>query len=355
MWSQVEGTYLNLLNFPREIGLKRTIVHSQHQYKRYLDNMRSKTSCYTSLYSFSRKNEHNKPDYRYAIIDRAWWDFDAGERGGIEQVKQDVAELIKRLDGDIRLVATGRGFHVHQLFNESVCGPEYRLSLEHYQRRKAKGLVTLDGVGFPEKMTRIPNTYNPKRGRWCVVIDAHAFAADPDNFVIPKSPQRLPRTLHPFGTHGTLPANNRFDFIGWAEKYAPEAEDYSFADSVELDEKTLTAGTVPLMPCLAREVHKNKPNHHVRVALVQHMADNLRDFANPESLSKEQRERIEDEIFDYIKGLGWSNWNPTQSRKGIKTTMRYSRVPSCAWFVARGMCAGKCWRYDGTAKVPNSQ
>jgi len=293
-------------------------------------------------------NDDGKPDYRYAIIDRAWWDFDAGERGGIELVKRDVAELIRRLDGDIRVVATGRGFHVHQLFNDTVCGPEFRLTLEHYQRRKAKGLITLDGVGFPEKMTRIPNTYNPKRGRWCVVIDGRKFAQDPDNFIIPKSPSPTARTLHPFGES----TSSGFNFKKWADAYAPEQEDYTLVKGVSLDSDALTAGSVPLMPCLARGVHQNKPNHHVRVALVQHMADTLRDFADPDALTKEQRVAIEDEIFDYIKGLNWSNWNATNSRKGIKSTMKYRRVPSCAWFVARNMCMGKCWRYDGTAEVP---
>ena len=310
--------------------------------------MRSKTSCYTSLYSFNQMTDEGKPDYRFAIIDRAWWDFDAGERGGIELVKRDVAELIRRLDGDVRVVATGRGFHVHQLFNDTVCGPEFRLTLEHYQRRKAKGLATLDGVGFPEKMTRIPNTYNPKRGRWCVVIDGRKFAQDPDNFPIPKSPSPTARTLHPFG----VSTENGFNFKKWAENYAPEQEDYTLVEGVSLDSDALTAGSVPLMPCLARGVHQNKPNHHVRVALVQHMADTLRDFADPDALTKEQRVAIEDEIFDYIKGLNWSNWNATNSRKGIKSTMKYRRVPSCAWFVARNMCMGKCWRYDGTAEVP---
>ena len=310
--------------------------------------MRSKTSCYTSLYSFNQMTDEGKPDYRFAIIDRAWWDFDAGERGGIELVKRDVAELIRRLDGDVRVVATGRGFHVHQLFNDTVCGPEFRLTLEHYQRRKAKGLATLDGVGFPEKMTRIPNTYNPKRGRWCVVIDGRKFAQDPDNFPIPKSPSPTARTLHPFG----VSTENGFNFKKWAENYAPEQEDYTPVEGVSLDSDALTAGSVPLMPCLARGVHQNKPNHHVRVALVQHMADTLRDFADPDALTKEQRVAIEDEIFDYIKGLNWSNWNATNSRKGIKSTMKYRRVPSCAWFVARNMCMGKCWRYDGTAEVP---
>lgn len=340
-----------LLTFPRELGLKRAIVEGRNQYSHFLKRMRDKTSCYTSLYSFERIRE-GKPDYTSAVIDRAWWDFDAGERGGIEQVKQDVAKLISRLEGDIRVVATGRGFHVHQLFNQSVVGHEYRLPLEHYQRRKAKGLPTLDGVGFPEKMTRIPNTYNPKRGRWCVVIKAEDFVNDPMNFPIPKMPKATDSIFHPFGK--VNPSVEAFDFSSWADKYAPEAEDYSFAESVVLDDNTLSAGSVPLMPCLARGVHQEAPNHHVRVALVQHMADALRDYADPRSLTPQQKNKIEDEIFDYIKGLHWKNWNPTVSRKGIRTNLNYKRVPSCAWFVARGMCASKCWRYDGTVEIPDN-
>lgn len=340
---------MSLLSFPREIGLKRALIKSENAYRNYVTRLGTLTSCYTSLYSFTRMNEEGRPDYRYAVIDRAWWDFDAGERGGIEQVKRDVADLIARLDGDVRLVATGRGFHVHQLFSESVVGAEYRLPLEHYQRRMARGLVTLDGVGFPEKMTRIPSTYNPKRGRWAVVIDAQEFAKNPDEYKIPSSPTPTFDNLDPFEGQ---PVKQGFDFIKWMESYAPTAEDFEAVERVSLDEEMLTAGDVPLMPCLAHGVRQESPNHHVRVALVQHMADTLRDFADPDAISKEQRLQIEDEIFQFIKGLGWKNWNPTLSRKGIRTNMRYRRVPSCAWFIARGMCAGKCWRYDGSAPVP---
>ena len=340
---------MSLLTFPREIGLKRALVKNEGIYQNYVKRLGTLSSCYTSLYSFTKMNDEGRPDYRYAVIDRAWWDFDAGERGGIEQVKYDVAALINRLDGDVRVVATGRGFHVHQLFNQSVVGGEYRLPLEHYQRRMAKGLVTLDGVGFPEKMTRIPSTYNPKRGRWAVVVDGREFAKVPEKYKIPSKP--LPDFVHLDPFIGKK-VENGFDFISWVQKYAPEPEDFSAIQSVSLDSDMLTAGSVPLMPCLAHAVRQDKPNHHVRVALVQHMADTLRDFADPEAISAEQKYEIEEEIFNFVKGLGWKNWNPTLSRKGIRTTMKYRRVPSCAWFVARGMCAGKCWRYDNTVSVP---
>lgn len=343
---------MSLLTFPREIGLKRALVKSEHTYRNYVKRLGTLSSCYTSLYSFTRMNEEGRPDYRYAVIDRAWWDFDAGERGGIEQVKVDVADLIKRLDGDVRVVATGRGFHVHQLFNESVVGAEYRLPLEHYQRRMARGLVTLDGVGFPEKMTRIPSTYNPKRGRWAVVIDGRKFSKDPEKYKIPSCPLQDYDHFDPFNG---MKVENGFDFLTWLAKYAPEQEDFKSIESVSLDSEMLTAGSVPLMPCLAHGVRQEKPNHHVRVALVQHMADTLRDFADPNAISTEQKLKIEDEIFDFIKGLGWKNWNPSLSRKGIRSTMKYKRVPSCAWFIARGMCAGKCWRYDGSAPIPDTK
>lgn len=336
------------MNFPREIGLKRALVRSQHDYDHYVNRMGSRTSCYTSLYAFERLNEEGRVDYASAVIDRAWWDFDMGERGGIEQVKQDVAELLRRLgDTDVRLVATGRGFHIHQMFSEPVRGREMRQPLEAYQRRMARGLVTLDGVGFHEKLTRIPNTFNPKRGRWAVVINPADFLADPMGFPIPDRPQSGVNAKHPFGG----PSEGAFDFRGWLGTYTPLDEDYGGPERVELDASMLEAGDVPLMPCLARAIHDENPSHHVRVALVQHMADTLRDYAHPDAIPKEQRLVIEDTIFDYIKSLHWSNWDARVSRKGIRTNMRYPRVPSCAWFNARSMCTGKCWRYDGTCKV----
>ena len=73
------------LTFPREIGLKRTVVGSKLLYKKYVNKMRTLTSCYTSLYSFDKMNEEGRPDYRSARIDRAWWDFDAGELGGLNR------------------------------------------------------------------------------------------------------------------------------------------------------------------------------------------------------------------------------------------------------------------------------
>ena len=49
-----------------------------------------------------------------------------------------------------------------------------------------------------------------------------------------------------------------------------------------------------------------------------------------------------------IKSLGWRDFKENLTRIGIKTNMNYDNAPSCRWFNLRGMCKGKCWRYDGS-------
>jgi len=332
------------MNFPREIGLKRTICDNLKQFNDYVGKLNGKSNCYTSLYAF--KNRRTDMSWKFdvdsAIIDRAWWDFDEGERGDIQSVKTDVCELIQRL-GDtrsVRLVATGRGFHVHQLFKRPVTGREWHEHLGRYQRQMANGLKTLDGVGFPAKLTRIPDTYNVTRNRWAVNIPVEAFLSDCLHYPIPTTPNNKHAVLDPFtGDLEGVP----FDIVKWvADNPKQDVELQAFEGEIG------SAGEVPIPPCLERAVKHDNPKHDVRVALVQTMAEELRWFTDPTSLSQSELKEMEDTIFNYIKGLGWRDFNEYRSRLGIRTNLGYSRSPSCRWFNVRGMCKGKCWRYDGT-------
>ena len=102
-----------MLSFPREIGLRRQLCDSKNQFTNYVTKLGARTSCYTSLYHYER-SDGNRVDYSSVVYDRAWWDFDEGHNGDINAVKDDVWTLLQRLEGDVRVVATGRGFHVHQ-------------------------------------------------------------------------------------------------------------------------------------------------------------------------------------------------------------------------------------------------
>ena len=337
MWAPMDA---GLIAFPREMGLKRSLCRSRQQLREYIGRLNGKSNLYTSLYAFRdvERTKAWKVDTSTAIIDRAWWDFDAGERGDIEQVKNDVRELLARLVGDCRVVATGRGFHVHQLFSRPVVGRDFDTHLQRYQRLMSDGLPTLDGFAFPAKLTRIPNTYNCTRKRWAVVIPPKAILDD--DFKIPKRP------VKEWGEHCPFfgkPNQSDFDFVMWVNNNPPpKVEMQPFTGEVG------SAGDVPIMPCLEKAINANSPTHEVRVALVQHMSQELRWFADPSTLSQEQRREIEDTIFSYLKSLKWDNWNEHKSRQGIRTNIGYANAPSCRWYNLRGMCEGKCWRYDGT-------
>ena len=334
--------------FPREIGLKRTVCTDKDRLQSYVSGIMGVSSCYTSLYSFKRLEEswRTRVDYSSAIIDRAWWDFDTV--GDIDDVKRDVATLCSRLEGDFRIIATGRGFHVHLLFNKPVVGREWAMHLQRFERQKAKGLKTLDGVGYPEKITRIPDTYNPKRNRWCVVIDHLAFLESPLEYSIPNKPIPDLKVLCPY--RGDRRPQEGFDFIWWCNTHpltvsAEESRPATFLGGAVDD--------IPIPPCLDGAINTDNPPHEMRVALAQHLSENLRWFRPPESFSKEDKAKIEDQICEYISKLNWRDYNPHRTRAGVRSCMNYKGAPSCAWFEVRGICPGPCWRDDGTRRFAN--
>ena len=328
--------------FPREIGLKRTQCATQADFTRYVQKMWDKTACYTSLYAFGgmKWNGYRQVfDYNTAIIDRAWWDFDGMDD---PQVKTDAATLINRLEGTVLAVATGRGFHIHQIFKEPVREDRWPTELVRYEREMADGLATLDCIGTVDRLCRIPNTLNPKRKRYAVAIDAVKFAADPHGYVIPNVPR-----LHDFHHDPFYEHESTFSLVKWVHNNPPEQT------SVEYDTMVgdiVSAETIPIMPCL-ESIYTTNPTHHVRVALAQHLLENLKNFAHPTTLTVDQKNKCVEEAIEFIKPLGWRDFKESISRKHLASIVEYEGSQSCRWFVGKGMCKGKCWRYDGTVQL----
>jgi len=334
----------DLLTFPREIGLKRQVCNSRLDFKEYIRKLNGKADLYTSLYGFRDINDKDNT----AIMDRAWWDFDANDRYTIEQVKDDVATLLTRLEGDVRLVATGRGFHIHQLFNTAVDSRTWRHTIDRYQRKMAEGLPTLDGVGYPRKLCRIPHTYNAKRGRFAVMVDANTFKTTPHATPIPNRPKESPVAhLHPYWGEARQ-HKGEFCIQLWAAENPVELMGDWNVQQVTVIEGTQEA--IPMIPCLQREIEVSNPPHHIRVALAQHLFEHLRNFAEPTALTAEQKERMIDIAVSFIQNLDWQDYNEQVTRKALNTLVSYGRSTSCAWFCKRGLCPAPCWRDDGTRR-----
>jgi len=336
------------LDFPRQIGKKRTTCLSARDFKNYVDFLGDKSSCYTSLYGFKRLHEDGRPDYSTAIIDRAWWDFDLGKNGvTIEGVKDEVCTLIQRIyadhpDSDVRVVATGRGFHVHQMFNESISGVKWSAELQRYEAYMGRDLKSLDGIGYSEKLTRIPGTYNPSRKRWAVVINPKDFISDVQGYTIPKHPINMEKDLCPF--FGIPVPSMAFSLVKWVNDHPQEKK------AVKAHSKPFTmgiAGEVPLPPCINSLIKQPNPEHKARIFLVSEMAYNMRWFCDADALTAEQQQEIEDSICDFISTLGWLDYNPSVTRKAVKSCLSYN-PPSCRTIERRGWCHGSCWRDDGS-------
>ena len=321
-----------MLKFPRQIGLKRQKCYSKEEFDSYISRLNGKTNIYTSLYHFDDPH-----DYDTVVIDRAWWDFDMNEDYPMEVVKEDVANLIKRLEGDVRLVATGRGFHVHQIFKRPVKGRDWAFPLDRYQRKMAEGLTSLDGVGYPEKITRVSNTFNVSRGKWATPIEARVFAQNPNDYRIPKR-KNLDNMLDPF--FGIVNHDDCFDLVIWKADNPYQESNNRTNNTVKVGHH---GGEVALPTCLNRAIRMSNPPHHVRVGLVQTMAQQLRWFADPEDLTIDERMGIVDNICDFIEGLNWIDYNPATTRKYVRGMMKYKRSPSPSWYRRHNLCNGDCW------------
>jgi hypothetical protein len=326
-----------MLSFPRQVGLKRTFCHNKKEFVDYVRRLNGKTSIYTSLFSFDEVG-----NYDSAVMDRAWWDFDMNDDFTMDEVKEDVAALILRLKGDVRLVATGRGFHVHQIFKRPVRGREWAIHLDRYERKMAEGLNSLDGVGYPEKMTRVSGTYNPKRKKWAVTIPAHDFAQDPFNYRIPERPLPEYRNLDPF--QGIFAESDCFDLVKWSkDNPMPVRKEINFVGAK--DSMGVVTGACALPTCLERAIQVSNPPHHVRVALVQEMRRQLAFYAPPTALSEEENHEITNEICVFIESLGWQDYKESVTRKYVHGAVRkYEHAPSPLWYRKHNLCNGSgCW------------
>ncbi len=230
------------------------------------------------------------------------------------------------------------------MFNEKVRGREWVGHLDRFQRQMAKGLKTLDGVGFPERLVRIPMTYNPKRGRWAIPLDTKKFISDPFNYRIPKKPSSSMAEYCPY--LGPEPLQDSFSLVQWvsanpAPKRPSGTAILKASDVGDMD-------SIPIPPCLSKSIRVENPPHHVRLALANYLCEELRWYADPDSLTADAKQNIEDRITSYISTLGWRDYNEQRTRQGIRSAINYKQSPSCRWFQARGMCPEPCWADDGS-------
>ena len=96
------------MQFPREIGLKRSQCSSRSEFDKYVNRLNGKSNIYTSLYRFKRPHPTMawKYDPESVVMDRAWWDFDiTNDTTRKKQCYWQMIRTLKKNDNDPSLEA----------------------------------------------------------------------------------------------------------------------------------------------------------------------------------------------------------------------------------------------------------
>jgi hypothetical protein len=162
------GLMKMFFRFPREIGFpKRYLVKSLDEFKKLIAENIAKLDIYTTVYSFE-KLDGNKPDYGSAVIDKIFFDFD--EDDSFDNVKE-LHKKLKNLDLLHTIFFSGGGFHVYVFvkLDNSLPSDKKSLAITKIAKLLAKGYDEVC-TGDLARLTRLPNTFNFKRKRFCVPV-----------------------------------------------------------------------------------------------------------------------------------------------------------------------------------------
>jgi hypothetical protein len=193
--------------FPREIGSSRKIVHNKDDMINWINRSNGYKNCFTSVYKFNeiKKTERGqKADYYSAEIDKIFFDFDIEpdnpDRSDAYDDRETALNALNRfheyLDNrNIKhaMFISGGGFHGYIFCGYNVL--EYKK--QALQNAHMHFIDTLDLKidnkipGDIARITRIPNTYNLKREKFCVPIlpeEIKEYDAD-ELFELAKSPR----------------------------------------------------------------------------------------------------------------------------------------------------------------------
>jgi hypothetical protein len=164
--------------FPREIGFpKRFLVRSLDEFKQLINQFLNKTDLYTSVYSFE-KVDGLKPIYSTAKVDKVFFDFDGAE--SFNDFKSLHEKLMKF--GILHtMFFSGGGFHMYVFvkMNNNFSEEEKKRVLTKISNILAKGFDEVCS-GDLARLTRIPNTFNFKRKRFCIPISSDDLKTDFD-------------------------------------------------------------------------------------------------------------------------------------------------------------------------------
>lgn len=148
--------------FPREIGIPyRITVHTMKGLLDIVNDYNTIKHLYFSLYQKINNS------YQNVYVDKIFFDFD-GETAIINCIKLHkfcMKENIKHV-----MFYSGGGFHIYVKCKKTLMNSTELRKIHHWFEHKANVEIDKHIIGDTARISRIPNTYNIKRKRYCIPI-----------------------------------------------------------------------------------------------------------------------------------------------------------------------------------------
>lgn len=350
------------LQFPKEVGLFRKVVHDQKEFESYWAALRNSQCAYMSVYSFRAvKPNGRRAEYNTAIVSNFVLDFDKKYRKGSNMIEVDGDEVVEQvmrlhyylLGADIKHAVwfSGNGFHIWIALDKTHL-PSSGIEVSHIKAAGRKvinawkndmELYCMDPtVPFDmARMIRVPNSYNAKQHvlRWSIPLTTEDLRLSWDE--ICEMAENPLNKAHYYGQEGVnLP-------IKEVKKKSFRTEG---GEPVDFD--TVSLGKIKILPCLmeaACQVGSNPP-HVSRASLAMYLGARLRNFLPVSRTTAQMREKHIMTISDFLGSLQWADYDEGITKYHTKTIVDGGYQESCASLMGKGLCIGKCQLWDGTGE-----
>lgn len=196
-------------SFPREVGSSRKIVKSKEEMIDWINASNGYKDCYTSVYKFNQLQQSGKSrtraDYYSAQVDKVFFDFDIEEdnpeRDDAYSSRESGLEALRDFHRDCKksnlkhsMFISGSGFHGYIFAGYHVLEYKKQALQNAHMHFINKLDLKIDRkiIGDLARITRIPNTFNLKREKFCVPLTSdEVMNMEPDElFKLADSPRK---------------------------------------------------------------------------------------------------------------------------------------------------------------------
>jgi hypothetical protein len=309
-------------------------VYNSELFYELININNGKTDCFTSTYDFEKtiiENDRETIDPTTIKIPHLLFDLDSNNCFE-DTIK--IHNYCKENTLSHIIIFSGRGFHVYILVKYNALNTI--LDVLHYQNRIINVLsIDVDHtcLGNPRHLTRIPGTYNLKRGRWAISLREKELTSYEEIRKLAEKQRTKIYTIK--GNKLELPHQKSSDIFTKTPVFAEKS-------IVDIDVDVFL-----LIPCLRVNVlPKGHLYHMERVYITQYLSEVYRMGTSISQLTEEDKKELIEKIVRFFEPI-LMDFDEKITREQVEKIVRkYELSPSCKKLKALGYCIGeeKCWR-----------